>query len=143
MLHGEKTPFRSIEWFRYLFPDGEQRLPSGVHENDLVAAPRGVVVDSEHQVPLGVEHREPVPVKEQRLPPHRQRRRLRGPRSAVAGSLGRGRLRRRRGVGVNLRHLHRSPLPPPVAGSETETETETESGKKDELDLGRTSGRYL
>lgn len=100
-----KSPVTDRKSLPYLSPDGEQRLAGGVHENDLIPTPRRVVFNSKHQISRCVEHREPIPIEEERFPPHGKDYRL--PLLSSA-STGRFRFRsdriRRRGVRVDLRH---------------------------------------
>ncbi|KAE8786185.1 hypothetical protein D1007_39969 [Hordeum vulgare] len=104
LLAGEHEPLLALQ-AEALAADGEGGAAGRVHEDDLVAALGGVAVDAVGQVALDVEHREPLAVEQQRLAPHRQRRRPlrrgagRRARRPVDGA------RRGRHVGVNLRHV--------------------------------------
>lgn len=61
-----------IRWriWKYLSPDGEERLAGGVHEDYLAPVAGHVIVDPEDEVALAVKHGEPVAAEEEGLPPH-------------------------------------------------------------------------
>lgn len=67
-----QTDFLKKKKNPHLSPEGEQRLAGGVHEDELAGAPRPVAVDSEDQVAVRVEDREPAAAEHERFPPHRQ-----------------------------------------------------------------------
>ncbi|KAL0922573.1 hypothetical protein M5K25_006564 [Dendrobium thyrsiflorum] len=61
----------------YLSADGEEGLSGRIHEDDLGAARRGIVVNSEDKVSIGVENGETAAVEEERFTPDCERCRFR------------------------------------------------------------------